>query len=164
MRGTLYEEKIYSRWNILIMGIVVLALSAALIWQVVDGPLGTRPAPDWFFVAMILFFLAIGTNFAVLTVRVTMQGVSVGYGIIRHHIPWSNIAGCRLDRTSAVSYGGWGIRLARVDGKKRLVYNIIGGPRVVVEKRQGSYPEFAFSTRNPEEVMKAINDGLGMKS
>ena len=164
MRGILYEERIYSRWNILIMSVVVLALLGALIWQLVAGPLGTRPAPSWFFVGMIVFFLAIGINFATLTIGVTALGVTVGYGIIRHHIPWSNIAGCRLDKASAARYGGWGIRLGWADGKKRLVYNILGGPRVIVEKRQGSYPEFVFSTRNPEGVMKAINEGLGAKS
>jgi len=161
MQGTLYEEKIYSKWNILIMSIVVLALLVSLVWQMVAGPVGTRPAPNWFFVGMILFFLAIGINFATLTIRVNMQGIMVGYGIIRHHIPWSNIAGCRLDKASAVKYGGWGIRLGWADGKKRLVYNILGSPRVVIEKRQDSHPEFVFSTRNPEGVMKAIREGIG---
>jgi hypothetical protein len=164
MQGTLYEEKIYSRWNILIMGVVVLVLLASLIWQLVAGPLGTRPAPNWLLLGMLIFFLAVGINFATLTIRVNMQGITVGYGLIRHHIPWSNIAGCRLDKASAARYGGWGIRLGWADGKKRLVYNILGGPRVVVEKRQGRYTEFVFSTRNPEGVMKAINEGLGMKS
>ena len=161
MQGTLYEEKIYSKWNILIMSIVVLALLVVLIWQLVTGPLGTRPASNWFFVGMILFFLAVGINFATLTIRVTTWGISVGYGVIRHHIPWSNIAGCQLDKASAVRYGGWGIRLGWADGKRRLIYNILGSPRVVVEKRQGSYPEFVFSTRNPDGVMKAIREGIG---
>jgi len=42
-----------------------------------------------------------------------------------------------------------------------LVYNILGSPRVVIEKRQDSHPEFVFSTRNPEGVMKAIREGIG---
>ena len=163
MLGTFYEERIYSKWNILIMSIVVVALLVALIWQLVAGPLGTRPASNWFFIGMILFFLAIGINFAALTIRVTMHGISVSYGIIRHHISWGNVAGCRLDKASAVRYGGWGIRTGWVDGKRRLVYNILGGPRVVVEKRQGNFAEFVFSTRNPEGVMKAINEGPGKK-
>lgn len=161
MKGTIYKEKIYSGWNILIIGIVCLALLGVLIYQLMVGPLGTRPASNWFFVGMILFFLAVGINFATLTIRVTTQGISVGYGIIRHSIPWSNITDCRLDKASAVRYGGWGIRMGWADGKKRLVYNILGGPRVVVEKRQGSFPELVFSTRNPEGAIKAIREGLG---
>ena len=163
MEGTIYEERIYSRWNILIMGIVVLALLVMLVWQLVTGPVGTRPAPNGFLVGMILFFVAVGINFAALTIKVTIQGITVGYGIIRHHISWGNIVGCRVDEASAVRYGGWGIRTGWASGKRRLVYSILGGPRVVVEKREGKFAEFVFSTRNPEGVMKAINEGLGKR-
>jgi hypothetical protein len=161
MERIIYEEKIYSKWNILIMSIVVLVLSAALAWQLAVGPLGARPASNWFFVGMVLFFLAIGINFATLTIRVDTRGITVGYGVIRHHIPWGDISGCRPDEASAVRYGGWGIRLGWVNGKKRLVYNILGSPRVVVEKRDRSSTEFVFSTRNPEGVIKAIREGIG---
>jgi hypothetical protein len=163
MQVALYEEKTYSGWNILIMSIVVLALLAVLIRQLASGPVGTDPAPNWFLVGMILLFLAIGINFAALTIRVTVYGISAGYGIICHHIPWGDVVGCRLDEASAARYGGWGIRTGWVNGRKRLVYNIIGAPRVVVEKRQGRFPDFVFSTRNPKGVMKVINEGLGKR-
>ncbi len=145
------------------MGIVVLALLAVLIRQLVAGPLGTDPAPNSFLIGMILLFLVIGVNFATLAIRVTIHGISVGYGIIRHHIPWGKVVGCRLDEASAIRYGGWGIRMSWAGGKRRLVYNIIGAPRVVVEKRLGTYQEFVFSTMKPEAVMKAINKGLGKR-
>ncbi|MBE0430407.1 MAG: hypothetical protein IBX67_01110 [Dehalococcoidia bacterium] len=164
MAGTMYEERIYSRWNITIMSIVVFALLAVLIRQLVAGPLGTNPAPNSFLMGMIVLFLAIGVNFAALRVSVDMRGILVGYGIIRHQIPWGEVVGCRLDEASAIRYGGWGIRTGWVGGKRRLVYNIIGAPRVVVEKRLGNYQEFIFSTGNPEAVMKAINEGLGRRS
>ncbi|MFU8795857.1 MAG: hypothetical protein ACNA7X_00970 [Dehalococcoidia bacterium] len=164
MEATMYEEKILSRWNILIMSVVVLGLLAALIYQLVVGPLGTEPAPNAFLVGMILFFLAIGINFSTLTIRVRVDGITVGYGIIRHHLEWGNIVGCHPDELSAVRYGGWGIRTACVGGKRRLVYNIIGAPRVVVEKRTGKHQELVFSTRNPKAAMEAINEGLGKRS
>ena len=164
MNGTLYEERILSKWNFAIMGIVIIGLLVALVWQMVEGPVGTDPAPNWLLIALVLVFLAIGANFATLSVRVDLYGVTAGYGIIRHNVSWGNIAGCHLDGASAVRYGGWGIRTGWVDGKKRLVYNIIGTPRVVVEKRQGKYDEFVFSTRHPEAVIKAINEGIGKRS
>ncbi len=164
MQDTLYEEKIYSKWNILILGIVVLVLLVALIWQIIVGPLGTRPASNWFFAGMIIFFLLIGINFASLSIKVNMQGVSVGYGIIRHTVPWDSIAGCRPDEASAVNYGGWGIRIGWVGGKGRLAYNVLGSPRVVVERRYGKYQEFVFSTQKPEAVIEAINTGLDRQS
>jgi len=164
MEATLYEERMLSRWNVAIMAIVVFALLAALLYQLIVGPVGTEPAPNEFLIGMMLFFVAVGVNFAVLTVRVRVDGITVGYGIIRQHVEWGNIVGCRLDDVSAVRYGGWGIRTACVGGKRRLVYNIIGAPRVVVEKRTGKYEELVFSTRNPEGAMKAINEGLGKRS
>jgi len=163
MEGNLYEERIYSRWNILLMGAVVAALLAALIGQLISGPADTNPTPNTFFIGMILLFLVIGANFATLTVRVTMYGISVGYGIIRHQIPWGEVIGCRVDEASALRYGGWGIRMGFVGGKRRLVYNILGAPRVVVERRLSRYEEFVFSTRNPDAVMRAINKGLGKR-
>lgn len=161
--GVIYEERIYSTWNILLMGIVVLGLLAVLVRQVADGPLGANPAPNSLLIGFLLFFVVIGLNFATLTVRVTIHGISVGYGIIRHQIPWGEVVDCRLDDTPAARYGGWGIRMSIVAGNRRLVYNIIGAPRVVVQKRLGTFQEFAFSTRNPDAVMEAIYTGLGEK-
>ncbi len=163
MEATMYEEKILSRRNIVIMSIVVLGLLAALIYQLVVGPLGTQPAPDALLVGMILFFVALGINFSTLSIKVRVDGITVGYGIIRHHLDWGNIVGCRPDEFSAARYGGWGIRTAWAGGKRRLVFNIIGAPRVVVEKRTGKHHELVFSTRNPEAAMKAINEGLGRR-
>jgi hypothetical protein len=161
--GTTYEERIYSTWNILLMGIVVLALLAVLVRQLAEGPLGANPAPNSLLIGLILLFVVTGLNFATLTVRVTIHGISVGYGIIRHQIPWGEVVGCRLDETPAARYGGWGIRMASIGGKKRLVYNILGVQRVIIEKRLGTFQKFAFSTRNPDAVMEAIKTGLGKK-
>ena len=70
---------------------------------------------------------------------------------------WENIEDCYIDEASAIRYGGWGIRLGRVDGKWRTVYNVIGGPRVVVSLNKGWIREFVFSTKNPEKVMRTID-------
>jgi len=37
-------------------------------------------------------------------------------------------------------------------------------PRAVVEKRQGKFSAFVFSTGSPEGMMKVINEGLDRKS
>lgn len=156
----LYEEDIYSRWNIVILGAVSLSLLGDLVYQLLVSPVGTRPAPDWFFLVIFLFFLALGVNFARLRIRVTPESITVGYGIIKHRVSWQYIADCYLDKASAIIYGGWGIRVGRVGGKWRLVYNILGGPRVVLSLKTGIFREFVFSTRNPEGVIQAIRQYL----
>ncbi len=157
----LYEENIYSRWNIVIVGAVSLVLLGVFVYQLLAGPVGTRPTPDWFLLVMFLFFLALAVNFAQLRIRVTHQSITVSYGIIKHSVSWENVADCYLDRASAVSYGGWGIRLGMVGGKWQLVYNILGGPRIVLSLKTGTFREFVFSTRNPEGVIQAVRQHLG---
>ena len=109
---------------------------------------------------MLLFFLALAVNFARLRIRVAPQSITVSYGIIKHSVPWENVIDCYLDRASAVRYGGWGIRLGRVGGKWRLVYNILGGPRVVLSLKTGIFREFVFSAQNPEGVIQAARQYL----
>lgn len=159
----IYEERIYSKWLTIALGIVTCILFGVLIYQRLVGPVGTHPAPDWVLVPLTLFLLAVTLNFAALTIRLTTGGISVGYGIIRLSIPWSNVADCYQDKASTVWYGGFGIRLGLVNGKWRLVYNTIGNPRVVIRKRQGKVQEFVFSTRNSDEVMRTIKERIAGK-
>jgi hypothetical protein len=156
-----YEERIFSGWLTAILGVATCVLFGVFIYQRLIGPVGTRPAPDPVLLVIALVLLFVTVNFATLTIRLTTQGISVGYGIIRHRVNWSNVAECYQDKASTVRYGGFGIRLGLVNGKWRLVYNTISDPRVVVRKRYGKIQEFVFSTRNPEGVMKAIREGIG---
>jgi hypothetical protein len=110
---------------------------------------------------MFLLFLIITINFSTLSIKMTSRSVVVGYGIFNRTIFWENIERCYSDEVSSIRYGGWGIRIGRVKGKWRLVYNVIGGPRVVLALKRGRFNEFVFSTRNPEEVMKVVRHMTG---
>jgi len=155
--NNIYEEKIFSSLNAVIFAVIVGLLLYALIYQLLIEPLGTNTAPNEFFVFMVLLFSAIGINFSTLRITIDYQDVTVGYGIIKKTIPREKIEKCYLDQTRAILYGGWGIRVGRVKGKWRLIYNTVGDPRVVVVLRNGWYQEFVFSTRNPQEIIKLLN-------
>ena len=157
MPNYLYEEKLFSRINAVIFAVIVGLLLNALIYQLLVEPLGTNPAPNEYFVFMIFLFSAIGINFSTLRITIDYQDVTVGYGIIKKTIPREKIEKCYLDQTRAILYGGWGIRIGRVKGKWRLIYNTVGDHRVVVVFRNGWYQEFVFSTRNPQEIIKLLN-------
>jgi len=75
-------------------------------------------------------------------------------------ISWGNIEGCYLDEASGLGYGGWGIRLARIKGRWRSVYNVIGYPVIVLELSTGKFREFAFSTNNPQEVLRIVGQKI----
>jgi len=100
--------------------------------------------------------IALLVNFLRLTIKITPQGIRVAFGVFKRVIPWENVNSCHMDRISVVRYGGWGVRIGRVKGRWRLVYNVIGCPRIVVALKEGRFKEFVFSTKNPEKIMEVI--------
>ena len=42
-----------------------------------------------------------------------------------------------------------------------LVYNIIGGPRVVLSLKKGKFREFVFSTSDPQRVIEIVKQKVG---
>ena len=166
MQGdNLYEEKIPSKqWMTGILTVFTAGFLFVLVYQILVGPIGTRPASNWFFLLMFLLFLGVTINFSRLSIKITHLSVRVSYGIFRHIIPWENVKDCYLDEASTISYGGWGIRIGRVKGRWILVYNVIGAPRVVLSLKKGKFKEFVFSTEKPEEVMNIIKQRRGSDS
>jgi hypothetical protein len=158
MQPAIYEEKIYSRVITAVIGSVTVIMFLLLIYQVLVAPIGSNPAPNLLLLGLGLLFLVITINFSRMIIRITPEFVSVKYGISRQKVSWENIQKCYLDKSSALAYGGSGIRIAKVEGKKRIVYSVVGGPRVVISLKKGTYDELAFSTRNPDEVIKVIEE------
>jgi len=157
----IYKEKVFSKWITVMLSIITIGFFFILVYQILIGPIGTRPAPSWFFLAMFLLFLGLTVNFSNLNIKMTLRYLSVGYGIFKHNIPWENIEDCYLDEASTIRYGGWGIRIRIVKGKWRLVYNVIGGPRVVLSLNKGKFKEFVFSTNNPQKVIEVVKQKVG---
>jgi hypothetical protein len=152
----LYQERILSRWTVVIASAVTGAMLFMLIYQIIVGPVGDRPAPDWFFLIMFLLFLGITINFSLLRITITTDSLNVAYGIFKRTIPWREIENCYFDNASIINYGGWGIRIGRVRGKWRLVYNVIESPRVVLTLKTLRFKEFVFSTNQPDKVMAIV--------
>jgi hypothetical protein len=159
----IYREKISSFWGkvatVLFFGASLLFV-VLFFYQRTYGPIGDKPAPDWFFIMMFGIFLLIGllvTNFNSLTISANTSGITVGYGRVRYRVLWEDISGCELDKGSQVrQYGGYGIRFGRRNGRSVLIYNTMGSPVVLIEAKSGKYGYFGFSTKHPDEVMELI--------
>ena len=163
----IYKETIPFPLAKLIIGIfaaISLSLIVLLLYQVLGGPVGDNPSPDWFYLIMFLFFAGLTyfvTNFNKLSIEITTQSIKVDYGVLGRAIPWDDVNGCYQDEASAIgSYGGWGIPMGKVKGKWRLVYNVIGCPTVVLELGKGRFKEFVFSTKNPEMVLEVARQQI----
>jgi hypothetical protein len=157
----LYEETIFVWVFVAILSAFTAIFMFIVVYQILIGPLGDNPAPNRLFVLMTLLFLGITINFSRLSIKMTARSVVVGYGICKRRIPWENIECCYKDAASSIRYGGWGIRVGRVEGKWRLVYNVIGVPRVVLSLKSGWFKEFVFSTQHPDEVVTIVRQRIG---
>jgi hypothetical protein len=147
--------------RVLVMAQVALAAAFLFlfIYQLISGLIGNSPAPNWFYLLMMVIFAAVAallTNFTKLNISMTAGAITVGYGRFRYTIPWQRIEGCHQDKKSGIAYGDWGIRMAKAGGKSILVYNVIRAPRVILELKEGRFSQFAFSTRHPEDAINVI--------
>ena len=157
----LYEEKVFSKGITSILAPITIVFLFILVYQIFIGPLGARPASNWFFLIMFLLCLFLTINFSNLIIRMTSRSISVSYGIFKYNLYWENIADCYLDEASTIRYGGWGIRIGMVKGRWRLVYNVMGGPRVVLSLKKGKFREFVFSTSDPLRVIEMVKQKVG---
>jgi hypothetical protein len=161
--GELYHEEIGSFWGRLAVGLffsIGVLFLVLLIYQPIYGPIGDKPAPDWYFLLMAGLMLLVGyvvRNFATLTISATPRGLTAGYGRFRFEAAWADVAGAQLfNRSAFLTFAGYGIRWGRLNGKTVLAYNTMGASLILLELRQGRYKYFAFSTKKPDEVMALI--------
>ena len=158
--NNIYEEKIFSKWVVIIMIIITAGLLFILVYQILVKPIDINPPPSWFYLFMFLLFIlfiGITINFSNLNIKMTSQVIVVSYGIFKHSIPWENIEDCYLDEISGINKYSAGIQIDKIKGKWRLEYTVIGGHRVVISLRKTRFfKEFVFSTKNSEQIIKLI--------
>lgn len=120
------------------------------------GPLGENPAPNALLAGLLVLFFLVGANFVRLQIVMDSQEIRASFGLFHYTVPWESIKKAYQDTTSSLWYGGWGIRLGRVRGQWRLVYNLPGYTRVVLQVNGRWHQEFVFSTAEPEKVLNLI--------
>ncbi len=105
---------------------------------------------------LMLIFSILIFQFRYLEIIISDKTIIVRYGIFKREIFLSAIEEAYLDNANEFwSYGGWGIRNGKVNGKKRLVYNLPSKNRIVLPLKNKNH-EFVFSTNAPEKVLMAL--------
>ncbi len=160
MQDYRHQEKIFSWSMAALFAFIVVVLGAILIYQSTVGPLGENPAPNALLAAFLILFFFIGANFVRLQLNMDSRGIMVSFGFFSHLVPWARVHGAYQDTTSSFWYGGFGIRLGRSRGQWRLVYNLPGYSRVVLQVDGSWHQEFVFATAQPEKVLSLINARL----
>jgi hypothetical protein len=159
----LYQEKLFSKWMTLILSVATLAMLITLLCPIFCATTCLENIFDWFLMSFFLLFLALTFTFSYLKITITTQDITVSYGIFRYIVAWDKIQDCQLDNSKSF-YGGWGIRMGKRNGKWILVYNTIGGARVILSLKDDKYGEFIFSTEHPEQILPIIRNQLNIKT
>jgi len=149
------------------MGVLSIIFLILLLIQISGTPIGDNPPPDWMYLILIAVFLGatwLVYNLKVLTISINESLIKVAYGRISYSITFENIETATIDTNPGILYGGWGIRLAKIGGESALIYNVISKPRVILKLRSGRFKQFAFSTKQPEEIIQLINPSSKIKS
>ncbi len=122
-----YEEK-HIFWFILLIMLPLIAIFLAiLIYQILIGPLGTKPAPNWFLALMLFIFILLDYGFLVYRVIITTEVLIAGFPLYSVKIPWEKVADVEEMKGSVWKYGGYGIRIGKMNGKSVMLIVI---PRI----------------------------------
>lgn len=159
----IYEESIFAKWLTSVLALVTIVFFFMLLYQILVNSTSGQFTFPWFLFLMFVLFLGFTINFRKLVIKMRPDGISVNYGIFKRTIKWENIEKCYVDEDSALGYGGWGIRIGSGKEGLRLVYNLIGRPRIVLSLKKGKFKEFVFSTANPQKVIEIVSTESSMK-
>ncbi len=163
MRGDeIYHEEVpftFIKYIIFVEAALAAVLLVLFFAQLFGGTVGENPAPDWLLLMLFALFAGITAllySIRKMTIGITPQAVNIYFGIFSRTIPFESIDSIHADSGPAIKYGGWGVRVFRDTKGWVLAYNAFGRPRIVLGLRRGRYGRFAFSTRNPDEIISIV--------
>ena len=154
----IYNERISSnKTEALFLAFMILFL-LLLIWRVNVGSLDVLAVV---FLCFFLLFLFYSVNFRTLIIQLTSKSLKLKFGIFTWVVPLDNVEECRLDEIPIlIRIGGAGIHFMLIRKRYRASFNFLEYPRVVIafKKKVGPVRDISFSTRQPDEVLRLIQD------
>jgi hypothetical protein len=139
------EVSAHPIFNIVIFGAIGLMLYLSTIIP------QSRPRVIMVFVFLLLFFMY--GNFRTLRISVSLDRLTVGFGVITRNVRLDNIDYIETHRPSWYYYGGLGIRFGW-DWSTGFIQNYRHGVRVTPKKGRRIY----FSTNNPDAIVNIVNE------
>ncbi len=154
----IYEEKKNSFVAIVFLSLWAIFCIFALVYQSVLklGDIGEEPAPSWVYLLFLIFAIICLFAFKRIHIIITAEDIYIGFNkIFSKKIRFEEIERVEMDNKS---YGGSGVRTTIAKGKIRTAYNV-GQPRIVIAINNKKR-EIAFSTNNPEKVIKIVKSHI----
>ncbi len=134
---------------------VAILFAILLILQIVFGPLGSRPAPDWAFIPFIALFLFLALAFWRYSVVLTSEYICVGFPIYSVKISWRDICSAEKAKNIPV-YAGYGIRLIKYNGAWIRAFNMPRMEKIILEVKGRKYSRLLISVKNPDLIISYI--------
>jgi hypothetical protein len=112
----------------------------------------------WVFlpIAGLVFLLIL--NFLFISIRLDEEGVVARLGVFKTAARWDQVTGAEPDTLPGSAYGGWGVKGGHIGGEYVQVYSTVAHRRVVVKLTGHRFDKLIFSTKNPEEVLRLVNE------
>jgi hypothetical protein len=108
-------------------------------------------------------FLFYSVNYRTLVIRLSSELLALTFGVFTWKVPLDNIADCRLDEIPLLMrMGGAGIHFMMIRKRYRASFNFLEYPRVVIalKKKAGPVQDISFSTRQPNDIMRFIEESV----
>ncbi len=158
--SVIYEEK-HIFWVVLLIMLPLIAIFLAiLIYQILIGPLGTNPAPNWFLALMLFIFILLGYGFSVYRVIITTQTLIAGFPLYSVKIPWEKVESVEEMKDSVWKYGGYGIRIGKMNGKPVLLVVIPYVSRIILKMHGWKRDYLVISVRDKDAAMNYIGQEI----
>ncbi len=137
------------------MLIVILLFALLFILQLIYGPVGTKPPPNWFFAIFIAIFSALTLAFWKYEVVLSAEGIKVGFPAYKVKIPW-----CKVRAASKVPsispYAGFGIRLIKYNGEWVKTFNMPKMEKIMLVVSGKKYKKLIISVRDSSTALEYI--------
>ncbi|MBN2045102.1 MAG: hypothetical protein JW757_08795 [Anaerolineales bacterium] len=157
----LYSEKLSSKKTQLLFIALSLLFMLLTVWRVIASGVNTLAGVLFFFSAFFLFYVI---NFRTLLIQLSSNALRLKFGIFHWTVPLNNISACLPDDDLPwlMKYGGAGIHFMMVRNRYRASFNFLEYPRVVIhlEEKFGWVRDISFSTRNPDELIRQIQNAI----
>jgi len=112
----------------------------------------------WVFLPLAGLVFLLVLNFLFISIRLDEEGLSARLGVFRTRARWDQVTGAETDTLPGSAYGGWGVKGGRVGAEYVQVYSTVAHRRVAVKFSGHRFDKLIFSTRNPEEVLRLVNE------
>jgi hypothetical protein len=160
----IYTETITSNKTEALFLALTFLFFSMLIWRMNAGGMDILAAV---FFCLLILFLFYSVNFRTLIIYLTSESLKLKFGLFTWTVPLDNVEECRLDELPLfMRMGGAGIHFMNIHKRYRISFNFLEYPRIVIafKKKVGPVRDISFSTRQPDDVIKFIQESISEKT